>query len=102
MVRAVILTKESMALLCFMDDSVHHKGILLVFYAVKAIEQFQKALEISPKSLASNYGLASALLGLSKECINTGAFRWGASLLEVLLLYLGLFPVPSSIYFHIR
>ncbi|KAK4753087.1 hypothetical protein SAY87_021885 [Trapa incisa] len=48
----------------------------------KAIEQFEKALSISPQSLSANYGLASALYGLSKECINTGAFKWGASLLE--------------------
>ncbi|PKI54726.1 hypothetical protein CRG98_024926 [Punica granatum] len=48
----------------------------------KGIEQFEKALEISPQNLSANYGLASALFGLSRECINTGAFRWGASLLE--------------------
>ncbi|KAM7253000.1 hypothetical protein ACFE04_025618 [Oxalis oulophora] len=48
----------------------------------KAVEQFQKALYISPHSASANYGLASALLGLSKECIYLGAFKWGASLLE--------------------
>lgn len=48
----------------------------------KGVEQFQKALEISPQSVSAEYGLASGLLGLAKECINLGAFRWGASLLE--------------------
>ncbi|XP_052201463.1 tetratricopeptide repeat protein SKI3 isoform X2 [Diospyros lotus] len=48
----------------------------------KGIEQFQKALQIFPQNISSQYGLASALLGLSKECVNSGAFHWGASLLE--------------------
>lgn len=52
-------------------------------FCVKGVEQFQKALEISPQSVSAEYGLASGLLGLAKECINLGAFRWGASLLEV-------------------
>ncbi|KAK9269809.1 hypothetical protein L1049_025382 [Liquidambar formosana] len=48
----------------------------------KGVEQFRLALDISPQSVSAHYGLASGLLGLSKECINLGAFRWGASLLE--------------------
>lgn len=48
----------------------------------KGIEQFQQALKISPHNASAYYGLASALLGLAKECVNSGAFRWGASLLE--------------------
>ncbi|XVE94342.1 hypothetical protein REPUB_Repub02eG0001100 [Reevesia pubescens] len=48
----------------------------------KGIEQFQQALKISPQNMSALYGLASGLLGLSKEYINSGAFRWGASLLE--------------------
>ncbi|KAL5778461.1 hypothetical protein ACOSP7_011387 [Xanthoceras sorbifolium] len=48
----------------------------------KGIEQFQQALKISPQDVSARYGLATALLGLSKECIKLGAFRWGASLLE--------------------
>ncbi|KAG6407029.1 hypothetical protein SASPL_130011 [Salvia splendens] len=48
----------------------------------KGIEQFQQALIISPHNVSANYGLASAFLGLAKECVNSGAFRWGASLLE--------------------
>ncbi|KAL6996045.1 hypothetical protein U1Q18_006180 [Sarracenia purpurea var. burkii] len=48
----------------------------------KGVEQFQQALRISPQNASAHYGLASALLGLSKECINSGAFKWGASLLE--------------------
>ncbi|KAH6780547.1 Tetratricopeptide repeat superfamily protein [Perilla frutescens var. hirtella] len=48
----------------------------------KGIEQFQQALKISPHNASAYYGLASAFLGLAKECVNMGAFRWGASLLE--------------------
>ncbi|KAL8474407.1 hypothetical protein ACS0TY_031035 [Phlomoides rotata] len=48
----------------------------------KGIEQFQQTLKISPQNSSAHYGLASALLGLAKECVNSGAFRWGASLLE--------------------
>lgn len=51
---------------------------------MKGIEQFRRALEISPKSVSAHYGLASGLLSLSKECTNLGAFRWGTSLLEVI------------------
>ncbi|KAL0387564.1 UNVERIFIED_CONTAM: Tetratricopeptide repeat protein SKI3 [Sesamum radiatum] len=49
----------------------------------KGIEHFQQTLEISPHNVSALYGLASALLGLAKECANLGAFRWGASLLEL-------------------
>ncbi|CAI0463768.1 unnamed protein product [Linum tenue] len=49
----------------------------------KGIELFHQALQISPKNISANYGLASGLLGLSKECMSLGALRWGASLLEV-------------------
>ncbi|KAL2529806.1 Tetratricopeptide repeat protein SKI3 [Forsythia ovata] len=48
----------------------------------KGVEQFQEALKISPLNVSAHYGLGSAFLGLAKECINSGAFRWGASLLE--------------------
>ncbi|CAI0434743.1 unnamed protein product, partial [Linum tenue] len=48
----------------------------------KGIELFHQALQISPKNISANYGLASGLLGLSKECMSLGALRWGASLLE--------------------
>ncbi|KAJ8643682.1 hypothetical protein MRB53_005430 [Persea americana] len=48
----------------------------------KGIEQFRRALEIEPHNVAAHYGLASGLLGLSKDCMNSGAFGWGASLLE--------------------
>lgn len=48
----------------------------------KGVEQFQEALHISPKNVAAHYGLSSGLLSLSKECINSGSFKWGASLLE--------------------
>ncbi|CAA7408040.1 unnamed protein product [Spirodela intermedia] len=50
--------------------------------AIKGVEQFRRALEISPANISGHFGLSSALLGLSKECINLGAFSWAASLLE--------------------
>ena len=52
-------------------------------FCVKGVERFKQALEISPESVSARYGLASGLLGLAKAWINLGAFRWGASLLEV-------------------
>lgn len=48
----------------------------------KGIEQFRQALQISPLNLSAHHGLASALLSLAKESIDSGAFKWGASLLE--------------------
>ncbi|KAK8989118.1 hypothetical protein V6N11_030484 [Hibiscus sabdariffa] len=48
----------------------------------KGIEQFQQARKISPQNTSALYGLASGLLGMSKECRNSGAFRWASSLLE--------------------
>jgi len=65
---------------------------------MKGVEQFRQALEISPQSVPAQYGLALGLLGLAKECINQGAYRWGASLLEVFLfnfLFLIIFYVVS-------
>lgn len=50
---------------------------------MKGVEAFQQALEFSPKSVSAHYGLSSGLLGLAKECINLGAFKWGATVLEV-------------------
>lgn len=48
----------------------------------KGIEQFRQALQISPMNLSAHHGLASALLSLAKESIDSGAFKLGASLLE--------------------
>ncbi|XP_010537256.1 PREDICTED: tetratricopeptide repeat protein SKI3 isoform X2 [Tarenaya hassleriana] len=48
----------------------------------KGVEQFEQALKILPKNSSVLYGLASGLLSWSKECVNLGAFRWAASLLE--------------------
>lgn len=48
----------------------------------KGVEQFRRALEIAPHNVSAHFGLASGLLGWSKECVNSGAFGWGASLLE--------------------
>lgn len=53
---------------------------------MKGVEQFQQALEISPDCVPAQYGLALGLLGLAKDCINLGAYQWGASLLEVFSL----------------
>lgn len=52
-------------------------------FCIKGVERFKQALEISPESVSARYGIASGLLGLAKAWINLGAFRWGASLLEV-------------------
>ncbi|GAB2271736.1 hypothetical protein Dimus_006566 [Dionaea muscipula] len=71
-----------------LDDSsifslIESGNILLMLGSFrKGIEQFQKALSIYPRNVSAQYGLASGLLALSKECINTGAFAWAASLLE--------------------
>lgn len=56
---------------------------MLFVSKLKGVEQFQEALKISPLNVSAHYGLGSAFLGFAKECINSGAFRWGASLLEV-------------------
>ncbi|PPR82873.1 hypothetical protein GOBAR_AA37846 [Gossypium barbadense] len=66
-------------------DSLELKLISMGSYEVvvmKGIEQFQQALKISPQNMSALYGLASGLLGMAKECRNSGAFRWAASLLE--------------------
>lgn len=47
----------------------------------KGVEQFRRALEITPHNVSAHFGLASGLLAWSKDCINFGAFGWGASLL---------------------
>lgn len=52
-------------------------------FSAKGVETFQQALEISPKSVSAHYGLAAGMLGLAKECNNLGAYRWGATVLEV-------------------
>ncbi|CAK9325078.1 unnamed protein product [Citrullus colocynthis] len=48
----------------------------------KGVEHFRQALEISPKSITAQFGLSSGLLGLAKEYINRGAFKWASFLLE--------------------
>ncbi|XP_015936190.1 tetratricopeptide repeat protein SKI3 isoform X1 [Arachis duranensis] len=48
----------------------------------KGVEQFRQALEISSQCVPAQYGLALGLLCLAKDCMNLGAFKWGASLLE--------------------
>ncbi|RYR09795.1 hypothetical protein Ahy_B05g078205 [Arachis hypogaea] len=39
--------------------------------------------KISSQCVPAQYGLALGLLCLAKDCMNLGAFKWGASLLEV-------------------
>ncbi|GLJ53491.1 hypothetical protein SUGI_1141270 [Cryptomeria japonica] len=46
----------------------------------KAVEHFRLAVESAPQNLAAQYGLASGLLGMSKECTALGAFGWAADL----------------------
>ncbi|CAH9079839.1 unnamed protein product [Cuscuta europaea] len=48
----------------------------------QGVEQFRQAILISPFNISAHYGLASALFCLAKECLSSGAFRWGASSLE--------------------
>lgn len=50
---------------------------------MQGIEQFRYALEVAPQNVSAHFGLAYGLLGMSKECASSGAFGWGASLLEV-------------------
>ncbi|XP_077215961.1 tetratricopeptide repeat (TPR)-like superfamily protein isoform X2 [Tasmannia lanceolata] len=56
--------------------------LLMLGSCRKGVEQFRHALEIAPDNVSAHYGLAFGLLGLSKDCVNSGAFGWGASLLE--------------------
>lgn len=72
--------KKSLVTITIYIDSI---AIFWIF--VQGIEQFRRALEIEPHNVAANYGLASGLLGLSKDCVDSGAFGWGSSLLEVSL-----------------
>jgi superkiller protein 3 len=53
---------------------------------MKGVEQYKQALEILPDCVPAQYGLALGLLSLAKDCINLGAYQWGASLLEVFSL----------------
>uniref|UniRef100_A0A7N0T3Q5 Tetratricopeptide repeat protein SKI3 n=1 Tax=Kalanchoe fedtschenkoi TaxID=63787 RepID=A0A7N0T3Q5_KALFE len=55
---------------------------LMLGFFRKGVEQFRRALEISPQNISAHYGLASALFGLAKECNSLGAFGWASSLLE--------------------
>ncbi|XP_028765736.1 tetratricopeptide repeat protein SKI3 isoform X2 [Neltuma alba] len=48
----------------------------------KGVDHFRQALEISPHCVSAQYGLAFGLLGFGKNCINRGAYRWGASILK--------------------
>ncbi|KMZ74256.1 Tetratricopeptide repeat (TPR)-like superfamily protein, partial [Zostera marina] len=62
---------------------VESGGILLMLGSFsEGVEQMRSASKLSPNNVSACFGLASGLLGLSKECISSGAFSWGASLLE--------------------
>ncbi|KAF6170126.1 hypothetical protein GIB67_025815 [Kingdonia uniflora] len=64
------------------DFFLPYQRMKLTPHTDMGIEHLQHALEISPRNVAAYFGLASRLLGLSKECVNNGAFSWGASLLK--------------------
>ncbi|RWW36528.1 hypothetical protein BHE74_00058442, partial [Ensete ventricosum] len=46
------------------------------------VEQFRCAMELAPHNISAHLGLASGLLGWSKDCIKSGAFGWAADLLQ--------------------
>ncbi|KAF6164079.1 hypothetical protein GIB67_017663 [Kingdonia uniflora] len=64
------------------DFFLPYQRMKLIPHTDMGIEHLKHALEISPGNEAAYFGLASRLLGLSKECVNNGAFSWGASLLK--------------------
>ncbi|KAF6163790.1 hypothetical protein GIB67_012149 [Kingdonia uniflora] len=64
------------------DIFLPYQRMKLIPHTDMGVEHLQHALEISPRNVAAYFGLASRLLGLSKECVNNGVFSWGASLLE--------------------
>ncbi|KAF6162620.1 hypothetical protein GIB67_003166 [Kingdonia uniflora] len=65
------------------DFFLPYQRMKLAPHTDMGVEHLQHALEISPRNVAAYFGLASKLLGLSKECVNNGAFSWGASLLKL-------------------
>ncbi|PIA27465.1 hypothetical protein AQUCO_07700023v1 [Aquilegia coerulea] len=79
--RAIELADTNLSLRVF---ALVESGNLLLMLGNfrKGIEHFRLALEVVPQNAAANFGLASGLLGLSKECVSSGAFSWGALLLE--------------------
>ncbi|KVI07563.1 Tetratricopeptide-like helical, partial [Cynara cardunculus var. scolymus] len=81
--RKVIFGHMQLQLIQFIFNTLEHICVqYLETLWVKGAEHFQQALQISPENVAAHYGLGCALLELSKECISSGAFRWGASILE--------------------
>ncbi|PUZ40261.1 hypothetical protein GQ55_9G410100 [Panicum hallii var. hallii] len=55
---------------------------LMLGYFRKGVEQFRSALEMAPHNHSAYFGLASALLAWSRNCVTTGAFGWAANLLK--------------------
>ncbi|KAF6167793.1 hypothetical protein GIB67_027571 [Kingdonia uniflora] len=64
------------------DFFLPYQRMKLTPHTDMGIGHLQHVLEISPGNVAAYFGLASRLLGLSKECVNNGAFCWGALLLK--------------------
>ncbi|XP_073008448.1 tetratricopeptide repeat protein SKI3 isoform X1 [Typha latifolia] len=48
----------------------------------KGVEQFRCALEVAPQNLSAKFGLSAGLLALARDCVNSGAFDWAATLLK--------------------
>ncbi|RRT39850.1 hypothetical protein B296_00057755 [Ensete ventricosum] len=61
---------------------LEHYSLLLLFLVVLGVEQFRCAMELAPHNISAHLGLASGLLGWSKDCIKSGAFGWAADLLQ--------------------
>lgn len=47
--------------------------------------------------MSAQFGLASGLLGFAKNCINLGAYQWGATILKVPFLQ---FFLSSCPFYH--
>src|SRR6185312_1111905 len=72
---------------CFSNVSIQDLCILKFDFMQntqhQGVEQFRSALEMAPHNHSVYFGLASALLAWSRNCVTTGAFGWAATLLKV-------------------
>jgi hypothetical protein len=72
---------------CYNNVSIRNLCILTFNFLQntqhQGVEQFRSALEMAPHNHSAYFGLASALLAWSRNCVTTGAFGWAASLLKV-------------------
>ncbi|KAJ3694701.1 hypothetical protein LUZ60_000078 [Juncus effusus] len=48
----------------------------------EGVERFRDALKTAPNNLSAQFGFASGLLSWARNCINSGAFIWAATLLQ--------------------